>query len=246
MGVYWAERDRVALTAADPDWSGGGHDDRQVVPSTAHGKQERPPAVLRRQPVNGMSGSGWAVPPPRQPAPARAEGDEWQAVVLRLLAAAAILGPWLLLLTSWQVALYPTGETLPTAMMPAWPVLVAMGAAILVRVRWPSPRTHLLALAILVGGVAALAANPGSPLPSAVGDLCSASCRDGIAGRFMSFYGWPIAVFVVLGWRARIERGSPDPVTRACWTWTWAWAIAALVLGLWAALNWWHIILPKG
>jgi hypothetical protein len=194
-----------------------------------------------------MSGTGWVVPPPRRPpAPAPAGGDGWPAVVLRLLAAAAILGSWLLLLTSWQVALYPTGETLPTARMPALPVVVVMGAAVLARVRWPSTLTHLLALAIFVGGVAALAANPGSPLPSAVGDLCSASCRDGIAGRFINFYGWPIAVFAVLGWRARIERESPDPVSRACWTWTWAWAIAALVLGLWAALVWWQIILPKG
>jgi hypothetical protein len=193
-----------------------------------------------------MSGGGWVVPPPRPPAPAPAGGDRFLAVVLRLLAAAAILGPWLLLLTSWQVALYPIGETLPTARLPSWPMLVAMGAAVLIRVRWPLTLTHVLALAVLVGGVAALAANPGSPISGAVGDLCGPSCRNDILGRFISFYGWPIGVFVGLGWRARIERRSPDPVSRAGWTWTCAWAIAALALGLWAAGEWWRIILPEG
>jgi len=188
---------------------------------------------------------GWQQP--EKPAPRVGDdGGEAVAVVLRVLVAALILGSWLLLLTSWQVALYPTGETLPTARMPAGAVLVAMGAAVLVRVRWPSTLTHLLALTILVGGVAALAANPGSPLPSAVRDQCGASCRDAILGRLISFYGWPILVFGALACWARIEYNSTESGELGRWTWTAAWAIAALVLGMLVAFQWWRIILPEG
>jgi hypothetical protein len=168
------------------------------------------------------------------------------AVAGRLPAAAAILGPCLLLLTSLQTALYPTATPPDPSPLPAPLVAGAILAAGALRVVRRTTFVHVVFLAILVCGVAFLAAHLGSPLANASGDYCGDFCRSAIMGRFLVYFGWPIVTAVGLTIFGRWERPRPEvgSAERAAWSWTWA--AVALALGTLASVAWWRIILPKG
>ena len=159
---------------------------------------------------------------------------------------AVLVGGWLMVITSHQVALFPPaatpgGELLPMSLVGA---LVAVTAA--VRLARPSLATHVAFLAALTFGLALLAAQPGQPLANATVDYCGDLCRTAIFGRFAAFFGWPVVVAIALWVVARAENRIPGeaPAERAAWTS--AWAVVTLVAGLGAAVVWWQIILPNG
>ena len=84
------------------------------------------------------------------------------AAVGRLLVAAAILGPWLLLLTSLQTALYPPAAPPDPSPVPALLIVGAILAAGALRVVRRTVLVHVVFLAVLVCG-----ANPAdNPLPA--------------------------------------------------------------------------------
>lgn len=166
--------------------------------------------------------------------------------VARWLVPTGVLGPWLLLLTSRQVALYPA---VGGPGSPLFPVPIVVGVAALfvaLRAVRPTTTTHVAFLAVLTCAVALLAAHLGSPLANASGDYCGDFCRSSIMGRFVAFFGWPVVTAGALAVLARREnRGQvPGREVRAAWSRAWAWV--TLVLGLVAAAAWWRIILPNG
>lgn len=169
-----------------------------------------------------------------------------RALAGRLLTAAAILGSWLLLLTSQQVALYPTSSPPEPFPLPAPVVVGAVLAAGVLRVVRRTTLVHVTFLAVFVCGVALLAAHLGSPLANAAGDYCGDFCRSAIMGRFLVFFGWPIVTAVGLAIFGRWERRRPEfeSAERAAWSSTWA--VVTVVLGTIAGVAWWRIILPNG
>jgi hypothetical protein len=169
-----------------------------------------------------------------------------ESTAVRSLVAAGILGPWLLLITMRQTALYagdgggpPGAELLP---VPVTAALIVV--ALVVRLARPAVATHIVCLAILVCGTALLAASLGSPFANATASYCGDFCRTAIMGRFLAFFGWPLlaAVGLALAWRA--ERGRPGPGATDRAGWSRAWIYPTLVLGLAAAAAWWLIVLP--
>ena len=164
----------------------------------------------------------------------------------RWLVPVVVMGGWLVFIASRQVALFPPGPTRPSEVLPA-PVtvgVVAIGAAI--RVLRPSLISHIGFLAVLTCGLGLLAAQLGQPLANATADYCGDQCRTAIIGRFVTFFGWPIAAAVVLGLMASAESRRPDTTAAERAAWTRSWAVVTLVLGLAASVVWWRTILPNG
>ena len=168
------------------------------------------------------------------------------AILGRALVAAVILGPWLYLITTRQVALYdgagggPAGPELIST-----PFTIAlMAAAGALRVLRPSVATHVVCLAVLIGGLALLAAHLGSPFANATADYCGDLCRSAIVGRFLAFFGWPLlcAACLAIAWRWERRRPEPEATERALWSH--AWIYPTLVLGTVASIAWWRITLP--
>lgn len=166
------------------------------------------------------------------------------------VAAISVLGVWLAFLTSRQTALYPTVAQPATELVPIWLVLGAVIVAVIGRLLARSTRVVVACMTVLVCGAALVAAQLGTPLANASGDVvggdyCGDFCRTAIMGRFLWFFGWPLLTatgLVLLGRRDRLAVGGV--VERIAWTR--AWASATLLLGLVAAAVWWGIILPKG
>ena len=162
--------------------------------------------------------------------------------------AAVILGPWLYLITTRQVALYdgagggPAGPELIST-----PFTIAlMAAAGALRVLRPSVATHVVCLAVLIGGLALLAAHLGSPFANATADYCGDLCRSAIVGRLSPS-------------RSSVGRSSARPASRSPGDGsaddpsrrplsglfgTDAWIYPTLVLGTVASIAWWRITLP--
>lgn len=165
---------------------------------------------------------------------------DWQRI-LRWIVPVAILVPWLALLTTRQVALFPPADQPPVPLPFAVTAGVAVGAVAALVLRWvrPTAATHVLALAVLTCGVSLAAAQIGEPLANATDDYCGDFCRNAILGRFLSFFGWPVVTAVALAGVARFEAAE--------WSsWTWPWATVTLLAGLAVAVAWWRIILPNG
>jgi hypothetical protein len=168
------------------------------------------------------------------------------AVVSRALFAAVILGPWLFLITTRQTALYAgAGGGPPGPELIRTPItLVAMAAALALRVLRPSVATHLVCLAVMICGLALLAANLGSPFANATADYCGDFCRDAIMTRFLAFFGWPLlgAACLAIAWGWEHRRPEPGASQRALWSH--AWIYPTVVLGAIESTAWWRIILP--
>jgi hypothetical protein len=168
------------------------------------------------------------------------------AILVRALVAAAILGPWLFLITTRQTALYDgAGGGPPGPELIGTPItMVAMAAALALRVLRPSVLTHVVCLAVLIGGLALLAANLGSPFANATADYCGDFCRDAIMYRFLAFFGWPLlgAACLAIAWRWERRRPELGASQRALWSH--AWIYPTVVLGAIAPTAWWRIILP--
>jgi hypothetical protein len=159
---------------------------------------------------------------------------------IRWVVPVAILVPWLALLGSWQTALFPLAGQPPEPLV-SWQVVVLVIAAVVaIRVVRPGLVTHVVALAATSMGIALLAAQIGSPLANATADYCGDFCWTAIGLRFISFFGWPIALAAGLLVTAR---RTPDAELAS---WTRSWAIVTLVAGLAVAVAWWRTILPNG
>jgi hypothetical protein len=168
------------------------------------------------------------------------------AILVRAVVAAAILGPWLILITMRQTALYDgSGGGPPGRELVAAPITLAvMAAALVVRVLRPSVPVHVVCLAVLVCGLALLAAQLGSPFANATAEYCGDYCRTAILARFLSFAGWPLlgAAGLLAAWAWESRRPGPGAVERA--RWSHAWIYPTLILGLIGSATWWGIILP--
>jgi len=165
----------------------------------------------------------------------------------RWLVAAALLGPWLLFLTTRQTALYPPAPTPAVELVPTAVTIGAIIVAVALRLALPGTLVHGLFLTVLTGGVALGAAQLGIPLANAAADYCGDFCRSAIFGRFLTFFGWPIATSLAIGALARREARPPadaGSLERAAWSR--AFAAVVLFLGLGAGTLWWGIILPNG
>jgi hypothetical protein len=169
---------------------------------------------------------------------ARIAGARWLAPI-------AVLGPWLLLLTSRQVALYPPASAPATELLPGPVALALLAAVVVLRLLVTSTVTHVVLLATTVCCAALFAAQLGTPLANASGDYCGDLCRTAIAGRFATFFGWPIVVAGLVAAAGRRKDGSTIGSAELA-AWTRPWAFATLVLGLLASVAWWRIVLPGG
>ena len=167
-------------------------------------------------------------------------------VTNRQLFASGVLGVWLLVIASRQVALYagagggPPGDELLPVPVTGSAMLLALAA----RIARPSVLTHVACIVALVCGLALLGASLGSPFANATATYCGDFCRDAIMGRFIAFFGWPIvsAFALYVAWRWERASHRPGSVEQAAWSR--AWILPTLVLGLAAALLWWHALLP--
>ena len=168
------------------------------------------------------------------------------AILVRALVAAATLGPWLLLITTRQTPLYSgAGGGPPGPELIGTPITLAvMAAALALRVFRPSMVTHIACLAVLIAGLALVAADLGSPFANATADYCGDFCRSAIMFRFLAFFGWPLlgAACLAIAWRWERRRPEPGASQRALWSH--AWIFPTLVLGAIASMAWWRIILP--
>ena len=168
-----------------------------------------------------------------------------QSAVGRMLLVTAMLGPWLLLLASRQTALYdgagggPPGEEL----LPLPVTLVGMVVAVALRAKRPSVAMHFVCLAIVVGGVALIAASLGTPFANATATYCGDFCRGAIGARLGAFFGWPLVVAAGLAIVARAERAKDDAVAGERAAWSRSWVLPTLILGLGAAVAWSRIVL---
>ena len=164
----------------------------------------------------------------------------------RQLFASGVLGVWLLVIASRQVALFAgAGGGLPDAeLLPAPVTAGVMLLALAVRIARPSVETHVACIVALVCGLALLAASLGSPFANATATYCGDFCRDAIMRRFIAFFGWPVVsgAGLYLAWRSQRASHRPGSVEQAAWSR--AWILPTLVLGLAAALLWWHALLP--
>ena len=167
-------------------------------------------------------------------------------IMARSLAAAAVLGPWLLLITTRQTALYNgAGGGPPGPELIATPVtLAAMAAALALRALMPSVVTHVACLAALTGGLALLAAGLGTPFANATASYCGDFCRNAIGARFLAFFGWPLlgATCLAIAWRQERRRPEPGAADRAAWSH--AWIYPTIALGLLSSNQWWRTVLP--
>jgi hypothetical protein len=151
----------------------------------------------------------------------------------------------LLLITTRQTELFdgagggdPGPELLPVPI-----VLGAMATAVIARLLAPSSLAHNACLAIVVCGVATLAASLGVPFANATADYCGDFCRTAIMGRFGAFFGWPAVTALAL-WLVSRSEGARESPGSAVWPgWTRAWILPTLILGLMAAVLWWWIVL---
>jgi hypothetical protein len=168
------------------------------------------------------------------------------AVAARWIVPAVLIGSWLAVITSRQVALFPPAATPVEELLPVAVIggLVVLAAAL--RIIRPSLATHVALLTGLTFGAALVAAQLGQPLANATAGYCGDLCRTAIFGRFVTFFGWPVVVAIVLQLIARSERRAPDEPGADRAAWTTAWAIVALVAGMATAVAWWRIILPNG
>jgi hypothetical protein len=164
------------------------------------------------------------------------------------LVAAALLAPWLIFLTARQTALYPPSPT-PATELVSLPVAVAvvmLSAAVLWLAR-PGPLVHAVLLTVLTGGIALVGAQLGSPLANATADYCADFCRSAIFGRFLTFFGWPLAAALGVAALALREARAPSAVASLSRVaWSRAFAVVTLVLGYVASIAWWGIVLPTG
>jgi len=180
----------------------------------------------------------WTAPAPAESPATDSDPTDWHPLA-RWLVPIALIGPWLTVLGVMQTSLLPPATPLPDRPRPELAVL-AIVAAVIVRLRAPSLVTHVAALAVTTGGVALLAAQIGAPFANATADYCGDFCRTAIMARAVTFVGWPIATAAVLSVLARRDRD------RELASWTRPWARVTLVLGLAAAVWWWRTILPNG
>lgn len=163
----------------------------------------------------------------------------------RIFVASAVLGPWLLLITSRQTALYNgSGGGLAGAELIATPITLAvMVVASALRFVRPSSTTHVACLAALIAGLALLAAQLGSPFANASADYCGDFCRTAIMGRFVAFFGWPLVAGMCLTLASRWERGRPVPGAAERARWSRAWLYPTVVFGFLASVAWWRIVM---
>jgi hypothetical protein len=164
---------------------------------------------------------------------------------VRWLVPVAVVGLWLLFLTSRQVALFPPATAPAPELVPGPLVIGVLAAALGLRLLRPSIASHLVLVGLAVCAAALFAAQLGSPFANATGDYCGDLCRTAIMGRFATFFGWPIVVAGSLAALGRLGRGPlSEKVERVAWTRPWA--VATLTLGLVASVVWWRIVLPNG
>ena len=168
-----------------------------------------------------------------------------QSSVGRMVIAAAVLGPWLMLITSRQTALYHGGGGGPPGaeLLPMPVTIVAMAGAVAIRMLRPSIAAHAVCLAVLVCGLALLAASLGTPFANATWDYCGDFCRSAIMARTAAFFGWPLLAAAGLTVAARLERAKDDKTILELAAWSRAWVPPTLILGLAAAVVWYQIIL---
>lgn len=158
----------------------------------------------------------------------------------------ALLGTWLLFLTTRQVALFPRLGP-PLEPTPVVPIAIATTMlALVVRLWRPSTVTHVAMLALITGSIALWAAQLETPLANATTDYCGDFCRTAIIGRAATFFGWPIVTAGALWVLARLEARNKTTAGVERAEWTRAWAGTSLILGLAASVAWWTIILPDG
>lgn len=163
----------------------------------------------------------------------------------RSLLVAVGLGGWLLLITLFQRPLQAgAGGGLPgPELLPPTATLGAMALAVVIRVLRPSVATHLVCLAVVVGGIALLAANLGTPFANATATYCGDFCRSEIILRMLGWIGWPPLVALGLWVATRLERRRSEAAAeRAAWTRAWIWPV--LIVGWAASIAWWRIVLP--
>ena len=168
----------------------------------------------------------------------------------RSLLVAIGLGGWLLLITLFQRPLQAGagGGSPGPELLPPTVTLAAMALAVVLRVLRPSLATHLACLAVVVGGVALLAASLGTPFANATETYCGDLCRTEIFLRLLGWFGWPPIVALGLGVATRLERrrgnGADNEAAteRAAWTRAWIWPV--LIVGWAASIAWWRIVLP--
>jgi hypothetical protein len=160
--------------------------------------------------------------------------------------ATVLLGAWLLLITSRQLALFPRSAAFPAELLPPPIVVGLILVAAAVRAVRPSLVSHVAFLVAFSFGLALLGSQLGQPLANSTADYCGDQCRTAILGRFVTFFGWPILAALALAILARREARSPAAAARERAAWSWAWAAAALVGGIAAAVVWGRIILPNG
>jgi hypothetical protein len=167
-------------------------------------------------------------------------------ILIRAGVAAAILCPWLFLITLRQTALFDgSGGGPPRPGLLATPVTLAvMAAALVLRLLRPTVAAHVVCLAVMTCGLALLAAQLGGPLANATADYCGDQCRTAIMGRLLSFAGWPLvgATGLLAAWAWERRRPEPGAAERALWSH--AWIYPTLLLGLAWSISWWRIILP--
>jgi hypothetical protein len=165
---------------------------------------------------------------------------------LRWIVPGVLIGGWLIVITSRQVALFPPAATPGSELAPMSLIGGLVGVAAALRVAKPSLATHLALLAALTFGLALLAAQLGRPLANATADYCGDFCRTAIIGRFVAFFGWPVLAAIALWAIARSERRTPGDAATERASWTRSWAVVTLVTGIAAGIAWWRIILPNG
>lgn len=164
----------------------------------------------------------------------------------RWIVAVLVVGGWLVLITSRQVALFPPAATPGRELLPTTLIGGLVAVAAVARLARPGLLTHVAFLGALTCGLALVAAMLGQPLANATIDECGDFCRTAIAGRFIAFYGWPLIAAAILALVARADRRSAAVGSAERVAWTTAWAVVTAVLGMAAAVVWWRIVLPEG
>ena len=164
----------------------------------------------------------------------------------RSLVVAIGLAGWLLLITLFQrpVQAGAGGGQPGPELLPPTATFAAMALAVVFRVLRPSLATHLACLAVIVGGIALLAASLGAPFANATATYCGDFCRTEIFLRLLGWIGWPPLVALGLWVATRLERrrSGVGAAERAAWTRAWIWPV--LIVGWVASIAWWRIVLP--
>jgi hypothetical protein len=150
---------------------------------------------------------------------------------------AAGLGAWLLLIAQQLRPLYDGAGGGPPGpqLLPPVIALAAIGLATAVRLAKPSRGSHLVWLAVIVGGVSLLAADLGSPFANATETYCGDFCRTAIMTRLAAYFAWPLVVAFGLFVIARYQVAHLA-------VWTRAWIVPVLAVGLVGSVIWWRIV----